>query len=231
MSPKIDFLIDKKDNFELVRNKIALILFEEKEHQKDLAIDAGKNPKNWDFDVYIERAFPWQLLQDVEGRVIQDKALINIYYDSGDFSSSQSTVVNQQKHDVLYYIDCYSSKMSLQEQDGNIISGDKRASLDIDRIIRLVRNILMSSFYTYLDLRLIVWRRWIQNIRKFQPAIEDRPVQNVMAGRITFNVGVSEFSPQYAALELEELHIELSTKLGEGPAGELIILNYDLTKP
>lgn len=223
MAAKINTLIDKQDNFEVIRDKIALILAEEEVEQKVLAVAASKDPALWAFNVFIERAIPWQLLENIDGKIISETPLVNVYYDSGNFIKSKSDIVKRQNEDGSFFIDIYAAKNSLNES-GIITPGDLRTSLEVDRLIKLVRNILMSAFYTYLDLQGIVWQRWIQEIRKFQPAIEDRPAEHVMAARVNLQVSFNEFSPQEAGVDLEEINIELNTD-----SGGQVILNYDLT--
>lgn len=223
MTAKINTLIDKQDNFEIVRDKVALILAEEKENQKILALGESKDPDLWDFNVYIERAIPWQLLEDSEGNVISETPLVNVYYDTGNFIQNKSGVVERQAHEAIIIIDAYSAKNNI-EVDGVTTPGDLRAALDSDRVIRLIRNILMAGEYTYLDLRGIVWQRWLQDIRKFRPAIEDRPAMHVMAARLTLRVLFNEFSPQAIGEDFEEINVELNTDTG----GQVLI-NIDTT--
>lgn len=223
MAAKIDTLIDKQDNFEVIRDKVALILAEEEANQKVLAAEASKDPDLWAFSTYIERATPWQLLEDSNGKITSETPLVNVYYDSGNFIKSKSDIVKRQNEDGTFLIDIYAAKNSLNES-GTITPGDLRTSLELDRLIKLVRNILMSAFYTYLDLQGVVWQRWIQEIRKFQPAIEDRPAEHVMAARVNLQVSFNEFSPQEAGVNLEALNVELNTD-----SGGQVILDYNLT--
>ena len=52
-------LIDKLDNFEIIRDKIALILANEIANQKVIATNQGKTtPDEWNFKTYTERSNP-----------------------------------------------------------------------------------------------------------------------------------------------------------------------------
>ena len=57
-------LIDKLDNFEIVGTQIAAILTAETMAQQVLAIDAGKDPDLWKFDVYLEKMNPFEVFQE-----------------------------------------------------------------------------------------------------------------------------------------------------------------------
>ena len=73
----------------------------------------------------------------------------------------------------------------------------------------MVRNILMASEYTYLGLRKIVWKRWPQSIKVFQPQLDAKQVQQVVGARIALQVAFNEFSPQYVAEILELTSVEV----------------------
>jgi len=61
----------------------------------------------------------------------------------------------------------------------------------------------MAGVYTYLGLRGTVWRRWVQSITMFNPPLEERTVQQVVAARIALEVDFNEFAPQVAGDELD----------------------------
>jgi hypothetical protein len=66
-----------------------------------------------------------------------------------------------------------------------------------------VRNVLMAGAYTYLAMRGTVWRRWPERVQIFQPQMEGRPIQHVIAARLTLNVEFNETSPQVQGQPLE----------------------------
>lgn len=224
MAAKIETLIDKQDTFEVVRDKIALILAEEVAAQKALAVLAAKDPALWDFAVFKERSIPWELIEDTDGQVISETPLVNVYYESGDFPQNRGNTVARQESEGLFYIDMYSAKTDQVDGGGDLIPGDLRAALDLDRVQRLVRNILQASAYTYLDLRPLVGQRWIQDIRRFQPSIEDRPAKRAIAARMTMRVRFNEFSPQTEGVDLDGIDITLNLS----PNGQ-VLLDIDTT--
>jgi hypothetical protein len=67
----------------------------------------------------------------------------------------------------------------------------------------------MSGHYTYLALRGLVWKRWPQSLGMFQPQMDNRTAQHVVAGRFALQVSFNEFSPQVTGEVLETLSIEV----------------------
>jgi hypothetical protein len=206
-------LIDKQDNFEIARDEIAAILAFETVNQQAKATLAGKDADLWKFSVYIERARIWESLRadDVEPVF----PVVNIWYELGTFNRSKSRNTLQQAHEATYNIDIFSSAISVDLPGSGFISGDEQSAKDNQRIVRLIRNILMSVEYRYLNLRGIVWGRWIQTINMFQPEVENETV-NVMGSRISFMVTVSE-TVQEPALETLDV-IQTQVKRAEDGA-------------
>ena len=206
MLSKINALIDKQDNNEIVRDQIAAILAIEIDCQKDLAKIADKNPIDWDIDIYVERLRPWEILSDGNGEEISQTPLVNISFDNDVFDNKGSDSVGHQKVKGTFFLDCYTHKNTYKDGSGIIQQGDELTSKESDKIARLVRNILMADIYTYLQIRDIVSRRNILKREKFIPSDrEGRFFENVIATRITFEVDYDEFSPQTAGEDLELL--------------------------
>ena len=214
----IDSLIDKQDNFEIIRDQIAAILVTETVSQQALAKAANKkNPKLWKLRVFTERSNPIEEWRDVDTtKTIDSSPIVNVWYDNGSFPMNKGNVVKRQAHDAVYNIDCYGVGFSGDNPAGGHFLGDKEAALENQRAIRLVRNILMAANYTYLGLRGTVWKRWPQSITVFQPQIDGRPVSHVMGARIALRVEFNEFSPQVTPVTLEGVTIDVErTEDGE----------------
>jgi hypothetical protein len=204
VSAKILQLIDKQDTFEIVRDEIAAILYIEKENQKELASTAGKDPALWDFDVYLEASNPWEIIEDpINGEIISETPLINIFYDQTTFDDSSSNFIEQQSADAIYSIDCLAAKNHLYDKTNTIQRGDKLSSLDCQRVVRLVRNIIMAAEYSYLQHQGLISLRSFQSIGMFQPNINDHPAQNVIGCRMNLAVNFLEFSPQTEPVTIE----------------------------
>lgn len=231
---QIDTLIDKQDNVELIRDTIAAILVDEISNQKTLAQTAGKDPREWDLRIYLERNNPVSDFLDPQNDpdVVQldNPPVINIQLDSWSMDGTKSNQVERQGITAIYHIDCYGFGVSADVFGGGHVPGDAKSALEAQRAVRLVRNILMSSFYTYLGLprggMQSVWRRWVDSVSLFQPQLDNRSAQHVMAARMQFNVEFSEFSPQYQAMLLEIVGVTVK----RSETGEVyLVAEYDYT--
>jgi hypothetical protein len=201
MAAIITTLIDKEDTNEIVRNKIATILAVEIANQKALAVTAGKpNPDDWFFNVFIERARPWEVLTDNDGSEIGEMPLVNVMFDSDSFDNRGSANLNQQRSKGVFLIDCYAHKTATSAN-----AGDELTSKESDRIARLVRNILMFAGYTYLELRGVVERRYVNKRDKLQPDIRQEGFENIVVTRISFEVDYVESTTEATPEVLENV--------------------------
>lgn len=217
----ISELIDKQDTFEIVRDQIAGILAAETVSQMALAVEVAKDPADWKLRIFLERSNPWE-----EWLNSQDDTspIINVWYDSSSFNKASSNVVSRQHSTSTFNIDMYGYGKSKGEGEGHA-PGDRTAALEVQRAIRLVRNILMAGTYTYLDLRGVVGTRWPQSINVFQPQLDDRSAIQVVGARLAFSVEFNEFSPQVPSVELELVSLTVDNDSGE----VLIEADYDYT--
>jgi hypothetical protein len=212
----IEALIDKQDNFEIIRDQIAAILVTEVVSQKSLAVDAGKDPDLWDFKTYTERSNPWEAyLNDTAALT----PIVNVWYDNSSFREATSNIVERQNAEAIFNIDCYAVANSSDNVAGGHNPGDQEAAFAVQRVVRLVRNILMSAEYTYLGLRGLVWQRWPQTVTVFQPQQDRGNVRPVIAARIGLKVSFNEFSPQFSGNMLELL----STTVKRTEDGEVVL--------
>ena len=215
-------LIDKQDNFEIVRDQLAIILVTEVANQMALATAASKDPLLWKLRTFLERSNPFeQFLNDPEADI---SPLVNIWVDNSQFDPKASNVSERQKSETVYNLDCYGIGISADLPAGGHTPGDEKASLDVQRAVRLVRNIFQASENTYLQLQGTVWGRWPHTIEFFQPQIDGRTVQQVKGARFALRVGFNEFSPQYVPETLELV----TNTIKRAEDGEVIIeANYD----
>ena len=225
----ISELIDKQDTFEIVRDRIATILVTEVANQQILATAAGKDPNQWKLRVFTERANPWEQFQGGEDGVAVDSTpLINVWYDNSNFDPGASNVVGRQKTEAIFNVDCYGYGRSANGVAGGYKAGDEEAAFEVQRALRLVRNILMAAEYTYLGLRGLVWQRSPQSVTIYQPQIDSRTVQQIVAARLSFRVTFNEFSPQVPPVTLETIN----TTVLRTEDGEIVIeADYDYTTP
>jgi len=100
----ITTLIDKLDNFEIIRDQIALILATETVSQQALATEQCKDPADWKLRIFTERSNPFS---EYENDPTDTSPLVNIWYDNSTFDLSASNVMSRQKSETIYNIDCY----------------------------------------------------------------------------------------------------------------------------
>jgi len=209
LAPKLTELVDKVDVFELVRDQIGALLLIETEQQQLLATAAARDPTPWDLRVYTERTNPFGEFVDLVEGEDPPRPIVNVSYSGSTYIKSSSNVVERQRADSTYFIDCYAVAVSQDVAGGGHRPGDELAALEVQRVIRLVRNYLMSAEYTYLGLRGTVGGRWIASIETMDPQLDALQVQRVGAARITLTVDHSEYSPQVRGEPLELLSLNV----------------------
>lgn len=215
-------LIDKQDNFEIVGLQIAAILAQATIDQQALAVLAGKDPELWKFDVFSEKFNPFGDFQNNKSPV----PVVNVWYDTSNFNPANGDVVGRQKDDAVFNIDVYAAVAATDNPAGGHNPTDESTVLALHRIIRLVRNIIMHPDNTYLNLKGTVWRRWINSKEKFQPQIGDRPVENVIADRISLSASFNETPVIEDFVKLEVVGI----KVKRAEDGKIILeADYDTT--
>lgn len=227
----IQGLIDKLDTFEVVRDQIAAILATETASQQALATAASRDPLEWTLRVYSERSNPWsEFLNAPDADSVDATPIVNVTYDNVSFAKGEGSTVDRQRGEMTFHIDCYGYGVARDVEDGGHVLGDKDAADVVHRTVRLVRNILMASEYTYLALpRGVVSRRWVQGISMFQPALDGQSIQQIVAARLVFEVLANEFSPQYEGVPLDLV----STQVRRGPDGLVVYCgaDFDTTVP
>ncbi len=219
----IPALIDKQDSREIVRDKIAEILVLNRDNQVLLAIAAGKtDPQEWYFEVYTERAFPWEQFQNDDDNVTP---IVNVWFETDSVETGASDPINRQQTTGKFNIDVYGRGLNRDDSvDASAqVPGDLDAALNMSRTMRMVRNIIMAEQNIYLDLQPLVSQRMPDSIQTFQPQLDDQNVIPIMASRLRLSVRYNEFSPTNALEILEK--IQITTTLS--PSGEVIVSEYD----
>jgi hypothetical protein len=186
-------LIDKQDTFEIVRDRIAVILANEVANQMALATAAAKDPDDWKLRIYTERGNAWE--QFLTTPVVDKSPIVNVWFNADQFNKNVGTIATRQKADGVFNIDCYGYGESADVPGGGHTPGDQKAAFESHRAMRLVRNIIMDQSNVRLQFspNVLVWDRWVQGRETFQPTQGQRTIQNVVGSRITLQVGYNEF--------------------------------------
>lgn len=206
MAALITTLIDKLDTNEIVRNQVAGILQAEQANQVALATAAAKpDPQQWALEVYLERSNPFEkwLNTPPAGSAVP---IVNVWFDSDSTNRNSSNSVNKQSMRGTVNVDIYGHAPSAADGPG-YKPGDRESALESQRGARLVRNILMAGVYTRLALPGVVSDRWVQSRQTFQPQIDGRTVQHIVATRLALELVYNELAPQPEGEPLEAIGV------------------------
>lgn len=214
---KITDLIDKQDTFEIIRDQIGAILLVEMTNQVALAAaEPDKDADDWRFEVYVERSDAFSVLRNDE----EEKALVHVWFDRYSAPEDRGNTFQRQGMVGYFNIDVVANGLNVDITSGGQERADHRAFLNAQRVMRLVRNIIMHPDYRYLDLRGTVSDRWVDEVEAYRVE-PDKPQQapNIAGIRIRFKVRFNEFAPQVSLETLEEIGIRV---LREGD-GKLLL--------
>lgn len=167
MAAKINEIIGLQ-SFELVRDRIGLILTEEIGNQYDLSGNEDLNLTG----VWIDRSNPFDST---------DTPTINVSMSSYGSEGNQKT--SQSTEDLtIYNIDVYCSRESTQNKSGSILSRQQ-----VQRILGICQVILEDSRYKTLDFPPpSLWGIKVRSIQLAPPDPEDN--SNISMGRLTLEV-------------------------------------------
>jgi hypothetical protein len=199
-------LIDKRDNVEIIRDQIAAILCSEVTNQVKLAKAAHKPWLDRHLHIYTERSSPWDDFMSIpDGAKEQPDRLcpiVAVSFENTNYEKAGSDF-ERQRTVGIFNIDCYGYGVARDDGGNGHCPGDAQASLNAQRAVRLVRNLLMAAEYETLKMTGVVSRRWFQSVSMFQPQIDGRSVERVVAARMALEVTFNEYSPQVEGQPLE----------------------------
>jgi hypothetical protein len=213
-------LINKTDNFEIIRDKIAEILAVETVHQQAMATADGHDPADWRFLVYAERANPWELFRDGANTT----PIVNVCHDDSPVDLRASNLHTRQRHRSRYNIDCYAYSPSVETAGGHV-PGDESSAKLVQGIGRMIRNVIMHDDNRQLELPTIVQKRHVSTMMTFQPRVGNQPVQHVMGFRVVVESEHNETTDQFDSPTLDIINIQLFHE----PDGQVIAeLDYEV---
>lgn len=193
-------------NYELIRDRIGLILATELANQQILIeADSGEfvAPTVW-----IDRYVPFDKTE---------MPAVNVAFGNGEYSN-QNQISAEGVY--TYFIDCYTNADTEDDTDGYTLSMAK-----LDRIMGMIRYILSSPFYATLNFpRGFILNRTIQSMGVFtKQDVQDALSDSV--GRILFTVRAVETQNGQTGVALEETGTTF--KLGSTNKGFKVVTNLE----
>lgn len=176
-------------------------------------------PSLWDWKVYTGRTMPfqhWLLAPDNDD--VDATPIVHVGVERQTFDKGKSNTFSRQQGPVRYAIDCYGYGKS-EATDAGHTPGDDLAADVSNRVVTQARNILMFPGYHVLALPGHVGSRFPDSIDPYKPSVADRPVQNVMANRLTLEVELNEYSPQVTGEPCEGI----TTTVSRQSDGEVVL--------
>jgi len=204
MAAKINTVIPAQ-SFEIIRDKIALILKEELANQATLAV----NPK-LNATVYIERYSP------PNSSELSEVPIVNVLLGQGDYSNQD---VTQSTGTYLYFIDIYTKEKANDDK-----GGDERAIISLQKILGVCRGILEATQYLTLGFTYpFVMGRKINSIQIAGPG--DPGSDSLVRGRLILEVRVPEYQETVTANVLDGT--DTTVRIDTSPHGYLwVVDNY-----
>lgn len=187
-------------NFEIIKDRLGVILFEELMNQKKLQC------KNVDIDVSIERQEPYDKAEDVVVNISQN----NIAYGSIDERNSQGN--------ISFNIDVYASGNATIEKDGNTTTRVK-----LDMVLGWVRYILSSTKYQTLAFsKGFIGGTYVDSVQ-YDDNYGSQDGAFIRMARLQFSVRASEVQEMWNGLEFTGNDTVI--KLDNGTKGYKLIFN------
>jgi len=210
----IETLINQPDGFEVVRDKIALILAEEIAEQQVLAAAAAEDPDLWKVRIFLERNAPWE---EYENSPTDTSPLCNVTYFESNYDDGSGNRIESQAARSTFYLDCYGYGRSAADGGGGYQPGDEESALVAARAARLVRSILMAGQYKHLGLTGVVTDRKPIKLSSHHPSPSDSTIQNISIVRFELEVRHLEVSPQV----VEGLLTQIYATIKRSETGEI----------
>jgi hypothetical protein len=187
-------------NFEIVKNKVEVILFTELNNQNKLQC------KGIDIEVFTERQEPYSNGEDV----VVNVSLNNIPYSQID---TRNTTGN-----LSFNIDVYASGFTTLDNDGNKTSRSK-----LELVTGWIRYILSSTKYNTLGFpKGVIGGTYVDSIQ-FDDNYGNQEANYIRMARIQFSVKVIENQELWTGIEL--LGNDTVIKINNGSKGYKLTFN------
>jgi hypothetical protein len=213
MENKIDYLLDKPDNIELIRDTVCAILKTECAAQREMA-SKNSDADDYRIGIWKDKSRPWQLNEDSEKK--KPFPLVNVQLIGFKADSPIGSAIGQKKYVGEFYLDCYA-----HGEFDNAEPDDTDAALKAWKIGRVIRNILTSEHHAYLGLRGMVRDYRITEGKTGDPRNNEQSAQSITICRLILSVDYFEDSPQVEGVEFKEYNF-----IHTSPSGEVL---FDIT--
>lgn len=208
MIEPLESLIDKQDTIEIVRDRVALILLQNRDRQMELAEAAGEDPERFRIRVFVERAAPWEEWLEEEGAPCTEAPIVNVSVESATYEQAGSTS-SRTRTTGRIRLECFGAGFHAEDPAGGQVLGDERAALSTLRAARFCRNVLMAERYQLLGLRGLVGGRRFESLTMLHHEPLVRPVHPIRAAVLQLAVALNEHAPEFVGEPLEEIHVTL----------------------
>ena len=177
--------------FEIIRDKIGLILYEEIKNQFALTTDQNLNVKT-----FVERFVPFDKT---------DFPCLNIIFSGGQYGNKNVKTVDGT---YSFYVDVYTSA-----QSNVTATGDKEASFRLHKLLGICRAILENPQYRNLGFTNgQIGNATVSDISIQQPNNSQDGTSSIM-GRLTFNVRALECTQLLDAVLVNSTKTEVKLNL------------------
>lgn len=209
MNNKINVLLDKPDNIELIRDAICAILKIECTAQGELAKEKS-DAADFRIGVWKEKSRPWELNEDAEKK--NPFPLVNVQLIEFKSDTPPGAQFGQKKYVAEFYLDCYAhGEFSDTDCD------DTDSAVKAWKTGRIIRNIIASEQRSYLGLRGIVRSYSVTGGKTGDPRNNESSAQSITICRLVLSVEYFEDAPQAEAGAFQEYGF-----ISTSPSGEVL---------
>ena len=215
MPSKINELIDFKSGEQQVCDLIMGILTVELENQQLLATDAGKNPEDWNFRLFKDRARVLELFRsNVDAEVVSNRnGVVNVWFERDDYDPSTSTQVEHYRNGT-FNIDCYGMGVTTSQD-----RGDTLAATESKRVSHVIMSILLSEGYRQLGNDSLVWgSQRIRSKEVFMMEKDTTAYADIVCSRLSLDVTYNEKIIE----ESESVLLGINIKIDDHKTGDQI---------
>ena len=219
MAARITTLLPESNIYADLCRVVADILVIEEAGQHEISGFQGSSDPLW--RTFVHRGNPiihWDRDDFKNSDIVP---VVNVTFDQANGRGGSSSNVNTISKQFNIFIDCYALGVSDEE-----IRADEMCGRDALNLAGKVEQIIHSGPYAYLGYRGLIQSRSIVSSESFQPAVNDRPVQNVRCVRHTLAV-VAAYETYQQAGEL--FNAGLVTVLDDTTGEVRFELEVDLT--